>query len=250
MIGTSFLGTGVEFVEALTIILAVGTTRGWKSSLFGATSAVLTLGVLVWVVGTPLLRYAHLGWVQILVGLFMLLFGIRWLRKSLLRYAGIKSLHDESELYQKELSRQQSAGAVNRGIDGFGFSTAYLGTFLEGLEAIFIVITFGLSQHSLISSVWGGLMATVVVLILGIALRAPLARVPENTLKFIVGVMLTAFGTFWLGEGLHVLWPQRDLSIVYIVLTLLIVSRLQVSRMKRRSSAVAAHTGSKTGAMS
>lgn len=235
--GASFLGAGVEFVEALTIILAVGSIRGWKSVLTGAAVAIITLGVLVAIIGVPLVRVIHVSWVQILVGLFMLLFGIRWLRKAILRYAGLKSLHDEAAAYQKEVDRQKNAGEVKHGkIDSFAFTTTFAGTFLEGLEAIFIVIAFGLSQHAIPSSIWGAVAAVVVVLILGFALRAPLARIPENTLKFIVGVMLTSFGAFWLGEGLHVKWPQKDLSIVYMIVTLLVFAWFQVRRFRNRLS--------------
>lgn len=245
--GASFLGSGVEFVEALTIILAVGSIRGWKSSLTGAAVAIITLGVLVAIIGAPLVHVIHVSWVQILVGLFMLLFGIRWLRKAILRYAGLKSLHDEAAAYQKELDRQRNAGEVRRsGIDSFAFSTTFAGTFLEGLEAIFIIIAFGLSQNAIPSSIWGAAAAVVVVLILGFALRSPLARIPENSLKFIVGVMLTSFGAFWLGEGLHVAWPQKDLSIVYMVATLLVFSWIQVRRFKARLSNKQA--GNSTGA--
>lgn len=232
--GASFLGTGVEFVEALTIILAVGSVRGWKSSLAGAAAAIVTLGVLVAIIGAPLVHVIHVAWVQILVGLFMLLFGIRWLRKSILRYAGLKSLHDEAAAYQEVMERQRKAGEVKQGVDAFAFSTTYAGTFLEGLEAIFIVIAFGLSQNAIPSSIYGAVAATIVVLILGIALKSPLSRIPENTLKFIVGIMLTSFGAFWVGEGLHVAWPQNDLSIIYMIATLLVFSWTQVSRFKRR----------------
>ena len=234
--GASFLGTSVEFVEALTIILAVGAVRGWKSSLLGAVSAVVALGALVVVIGAPLTAIIQVFWVQIVIGLMMLLFGIRWLRKAILRYAGLKSLHDEAESYEKELSRQRAAGDVSSGIDKFAFSTSFSGTFLEGLEAIFIVITFGFSSHSMSSSILGAAIATVVVVAAGVALRSPLAKVPENTLKFIVGVMLTSFGAFWIGEGFGVHWPQKDLSILYIALTLVLFSWLETGRIKRKLS--------------
>lgn len=234
---SGFLGTGVEFVEALTVVLAVGVTRGWKSAITGAVAAVAILAALVGIIGAPLASVLQIFWVQLLVGLFMLLFGIRWLRKAILRYAGLKALHDEADAYQEELDRQKKAGAVGQGIDRFGFMTSLSVTFLEGLEAIFIVITFGLSSHSMSSAIMGGVLAVVVVLVLGIALRAPLTKVPENTMKFAVGVMLTSFGAFWVGEGLKVDWPQADLSILYMAVTLCLFSWLVVASIKRRLKA-------------
>ncbi|MCF8563903.1 hypothetical protein LLE49_04015 [Alicyclobacillus tolerans] len=231
---SSFLGAGVEFVEALTIILAVGAIRGWKSALTGAGAALVVLAVLVAAVGAPLSVVIQVYWVQLIVGLMMLLFGIRWLRKAILRYSGLKALHDEAESYDKELERQKRAGAVSSGIDRVGFTATFSSTFLEGLEAVFIVITFGLGSHNMESSVIGAVVATAVVVFLGFVLRNPLKKVPENTLKFIVGVMLTSFGAFWIGEGLGATWPSKDLSILYMAGTLCLYSWLQVSRCKRQ----------------
>lgn len=246
--GASFLGTFVEFVEALTIILAVGSVRGWRSALLGGLSAIVLLIVLVVLVGAPLVRIIQVGWVQFIVGVFMLLFGIRWLRKAILRYAGLKALHDEAESYQEELDRQRQAGAVTaRGIDRVGFATTFSGTFLEGLEAIFIVITFGLSSHSLPATIIGAGIATVVVVILGIALRKPLSLIPENTMKFVVGVMLTSFGAFWVGESLSIPWPQTDASILYMVIILLLFSWIVVARCKRALAKNSAPSGTTVG---
>ncbi len=220
VMGTSFVGAFVEFVEALTIILAVGTIRGWRSSLLGALTAVLILAALTGVVGAPLVGVIHLFWVQLAIGLVMLLFGIRWLRKAVLRYAGLKAMHDEEESYRKTVDRQRRAGQVRAGFDHAGFTTALSGTFLEGLEAVFIVITFGLAAGAMPSAVAGGLGALVVVTAGGLALRKPLAKVPENLMKFVVGVMLTSFGAFWIGESFHVAWPGADLTIFYLAGTL------------------------------
>ncbi len=229
----SFLGTGVEFAEALTIILAVGVVRGWKSALLGAVAAVVVLGALVAIIGAPLVHVIQTPWVALLVGLFMLLFGIRWLRKAILRYSGLISLHNEAESYKKELEKQRKAGQVaTSGVDSAAFAATFGGTFLEGMEAIFIVITIGLSTNNMEFSVIGGVIATVVMVLLGILLKSPLTKVPENTMKFVVGIMLTSFGAFWLGEGLHVHWPQKDLSIVYIAATLLLLSWILVARCK------------------
>ena len=233
----SFLGTSVEFVEALTIILAVGVTRGWKTSLTGAFTAIVILAVLVAGIGAPLVQVIKTPWVALIVGLFMLLFGIRWLRKAILRYSGLKALHDESESYEEELERQKQAGQTPGGIDKFGFATTLGVTFLEGLEAIFIVITIGLSTSNMTFSIAGAVVATIILLIVGVLLRSPLTKVPENTMKFIVGVMLTSFGAFWVGEGLHVNWPQKDVSILYIAASLLVLSWVLVTRCKSRLAA-------------
>ncbi|MCY0887276.1 MAG: hypothetical protein OWQ59_02355 [Alicyclobacillaceae bacterium] len=232
-LGSTLLGTGVEFIEALTIVLAVGAVRGFKSALLGALAAVVLLAVLVGIIGAPLVSVMHILWLQMIIGLFMLLFGIRWLRKAILRYAGLKALHNEAESYQKELERQKAAGKTGGSFDRFAFATTFGGTFLEGLEAIFIVLTFGLSSHSMSSAILGALIATVVVVLLGVAARRPLSTIPENTMKFVVGVMLTAFGSFWLGESFRVTWPQGELSVVYLVATLVLVSLLLVARAKR-----------------
>lgn len=228
----SFLGTGVEFVEALTIVLAVGVIRGFKSSILGAVVAAGVLGVLILLIGAPLVHLIQLFYIQLIVGFLMLLFGIRWLRKAIMRYAGLKALHNEKDSYEKELARQRQAGSVAVGIDKFAFMTAFSGTFLEGLEAVFIVITFGLSAKSMPSSVLGAVIATVVVIFAGVLLRSPLTKVPENAMKFLVGVMLTSFGAFWLGESFGVKWPQADLSVLYMVVSLLLFSWLIVIRSK------------------
>ncbi len=220
-VGASFLGTSVEFVEALTIILAVGVVRGWRSAFLGALSAIVLLVALIAVIGTPLAHIIQLFWVQFFVGVFMLLFGIRWLRKAILRYAGLKGLHNERASYDQELKVLQESKQVGGTFDRFAFMTAFSGTFLEGLEALFIVITFGLSAHSMQSAVFGAGLAVIVVVVLGILVRKPLVKVPENTMKFIVGIMLTSFGAFWLGESLHVAWPGSDLSILYMAVTLI-----------------------------
>ncbi|MFC5452453.1 COG4280 domain-containing protein [Paenibacillus aestuarii] len=235
----SFLGTSVEFVEALTIILAVGTVRGWRTSLAGALTAIVILIVLVFGIGESLVQFIHLFWVQLIVGLFMLLFGIRWLRKAILRYSGLKALHDETESYEEEVERQRKAGENKKGIDSFGFMTTLSITFLEGLEAIFIVLTLGSSSQTADTglmqyTILGAVVAVIVVLAAGLILRKPLASVPENSMKFIVGVMLTSFGAFWVGEAIGVDWPQADLSIVYMTITLLLFSWLTVKRCKRQ----------------
>ncbi len=233
--GASFLGTAVEFVEALTIVLAVLLTKGWRTALIGASLAVVVLAALVLILGYPLVHIVQLGIVQFAVGLLMLLFGMRWLRKAILRYTGYKAVHDEAKAFAQELERQRKSGGNGAGIDGFGALTTFNGVFLEGLESVFIVITVGLSAGALPSAVAGSLAAFVLVILAGFAFKRPLQTVPENTLKFVVGVMLSAFGTFWAGEGLGIAWWNRDVSIVivmafYLAASLLFVSYLRATR--------------------
>lgn len=244
----SFLGTGVEFIEALTIILAVGSIRSWKSAISGGVSAVVVLCVLVAIIGEPLITVMQVGVVQFIIGLFMLLFGIRWLRKAILRYSGLKALHNEADSFDKEIERQKNAGQATAGIDKFAFVTSFGGTFLEGLEAIFIVITFGLSTKAMSFSILGAGIAVVVVALLGVTLRKPLSAIPENTMKFVVGVMLTSFGAFWLGESMHVAWPQHDVSILYLAASLVVLSFLMVQRIKSVVNRSMAATDQNVGA--
>lgn len=231
---TAFLGAFVEFVEALTIILAVGTVRGWKSSLLGAGAAVLILVALTTVVGIPLVGIINLSWVQLVIGLVMLLFGLRWLRKAIMRSAGLKAMHNEEESFVKEIEQQRAGGNIGTGIDHAGFATALSGTFVEGLEAVFIVITFGLGAKALPSAVTGGLAAIVVVGVSGALLRKPLAKVPENLMKFVVGIMLTSFGALWVGESFKVAWPGGDLALLYLAVTMSLFSWALVAWCKSR----------------
>jgi uncharacterized membrane protein len=229
----SFLGTSVEFIEALTIVLAVGMVKGWRSSLAGAISAVLILTLLVVVFGLPFMHLVNVLIFQFLIGLFMLLFGIRWLRKAILRYSGLKTPHYEDQAFEEELERQRSRQTSGKFFDAFGFATSFNGVFLEGLESIFIVITFGSAAHSLSSAVIGCLTGLMIVVLAGILLRKPLAMIPENTMKYVVGLMLTGFGIFWVGEGMGISWWEEDLSIPVILLLLLAVSLVCIAILKR-----------------
>lgn len=226
--GASFLGTAVEFVEALTIVLAVTLTKGWRSAFAGAGLAVIVLVALVLIIGLPLVHAVALPVVQFVVGLLMLLFGMRWLRKAILRYSGYKALHDEAKAFAEELDRQKTRGGKGAGIDGFGALTAFNGVFLEGLESVFIVITVGLSAQALGSAISGSIVALILVVLAGVAFRRPLQAVPENTLKFVVGVLLSSFGTFWAGEGIGVAWWRQDVSILLVALFYLLVSLVYV----------------------
>lgn len=251
-LAASFLGTAVEFVEALTIVMAVGVVKGWKSSLLGMGLAVLVLTALVAIFGLPLLTLAGTGVFQLIIGTLMLLFGMRWLRKAILRYAGLKALHLEDEAYAEELNRQRAHGGPGGKIDWFGFVTSFKGVFLEGLESIFIVLTYGLAAGSLSSAIYGSLLGLVLVVAAGIALRKPLSMVPENTMKFLVGILLSAFGIFWVGEGIGVEWLLEDVSILFIAAGLLAVSALCVAWLKRgraESRAVISENGKVEGSL-
>ena len=220
----SFLASVVEFVEALTVILAVGTVRGWRGAFLGASTAIVTLCVIVLALG-PALTHIPLGYVQVAVGTLLLLFGMRWLRKAMLRSVGVVPLHDEAAAYDKETESLRRAGQSHGGWDGVAISTAFKITMLEGLEVVFIVIAIGAGGIGLLlPAIAGALAALILVILLGLIIHRPLASVPENTLKFIVGVLLTAFGTFWIGEGIGAPWPGQDLSILGLTAGFLIIA--------------------------
>jgi uncharacterized membrane protein len=234
VIAASFLGTAVEFIEALTVVLAVGVVRGWKSSLSGMTVALLVLAAMVTLFGVPLMNLVNLEAFQLSIGILMLLFGMRWLRKAILRYSGLKALHLEDKAYTEELNRQRSHAKSNNPMDWFGFVTSFNIVLLEGIEAVFIVLTFGLAAHSLLSSITGSIIGLVIVVLAGILLRKPLATIPENTMKFVVGLMLSGFGIFWVGEGIGVNWWHADVSILVICIVLLLVSFLCVRLLSNK----------------
>lgn len=231
----SALASAVEFVEAFTIVLAVGVTRGWRSSLVGSAAAVVVLALIIALLGVAVLKFVPLDVLRTAVGLFLLLFGLKWLRKAILRYSGRKALHDEAETYREEVQLLGQEQGLARGIDWIGAGTSFNAVLLEGLEVVFIVIALGLGAHSLGSATFGALAAGVVVLAVGAAVRHPLERVPENTLKFIVGIMLTTFGTFWTGEGLGLSWWHSDLSILPLLAGYLLLSWGLIMLLRREA---------------
>jgi len=226
----AFLASVVEFVEAFTIVLAVGTTRGWRSALLGTATGVALLALLLLTFG-PALQRIPLTTLQLVVGVLLLLFGMRWLRKAILRSAGVVALHDETAIFAKEVAVLEQDGAGSRRLDGVAFVASFKAVTLEGLEVVFIVIATGVGGL-LIPAALGATAAAVLVVLAAIALRAPLARVPENTLKFSVGVLLSAFGVFWIGEGLHFQWLGHDLALVALIAGFLLVARVAVSSAK------------------
>ncbi len=207
--GTTFFASAVEFVEAATIVLAVAVTQGWRCAIGGTLAATAALIVLVGV-GTPLLMNAvNLRRLELIVGPFLILFGIAWLRKSVWRYAGRKALHDEDAIYRRQVEHLRA-----RREQRYGFAVAFQGVFVEGLEVAVIVVTFAASTPALVAwSMGGALIALASVVIATIALRTPFSRVPENLLKGVVGVMLLSLGTFWTGEGAHIVWPLEDAAL-------------------------------------
>jgi len=225
-----FLACCVEAVEALTVVLATGVTRGWRSSLYGAGAGVLVLGVLVAILG-PAITVVPLGPLRVLVGGLLLVFGLQWLRKAVLRAAGLKALHDESAAYDREVAAAHAVtGARSSRWDRYAFTLSFKAVLLEGLEVVFIVLTFGANQGSIGLAAVGGIAAVVLVASVGAAIRAPLSRVPENTLKFVVGVMLTAFGVFWSGEGVGVSWPGADAALPALI-AIIGLSALALARL-------------------
>jgi uncharacterized membrane protein len=222
----------VEAVEALTIVLAAGLTRGWRWALAGVGSAVLVLAALVAVLG-PALTVIPLDALRVVVGALLLAFGMQWLRKAILRAAGVKSVHDEAAIFERESAAARAAASATAGFDGYAFTLAFKGVVLEGLEVVFIVLGFGASTHHTLTAAIGAAAAVLVVAGAGLALHRPLARVPENTTKFVVGIMLTSFGTFWAAEGVGVRWPGSDAALIGLIAGYVAVSMATVTAVRR-----------------
>jgi uncharacterized membrane protein len=220
----TFLASAVEMVEALTIVLAISVTRGWRSTLVGVTAATLSLAVIVVLLG-PALTRIPIDALRLVVGTLLLLFGMQWLRKAILRASGYTPLHDEEAAFRKELTAAQTAGTVIRaGLDWYAFTLSFKGVLLEGLEVAFIVVTFGSVPGGLPLAIFGATAAILLVGATGLLLQRPLREVPENTMKFTVGLLLTTFGTFWGAEGAGVDWPGGDAAILAILAFLIVVS--------------------------
>jgi uncharacterized membrane protein len=227
VVAATLIASAVEFVEALTIVLAMGTARDWRSTGIGVAAALVVLAVVTAIAGYSLERWLPEALLQLAVGTLLLIFGLQWLRKAILRASGLKALHDEDETFRRERQAAVEAGQDRRfGLDWFAFVVSFKGVLLEGLEIVFIVISFGVSSGSMPLAVAGAALGGVIVLAAGIALHRPLSRVPENTLKFAVGLLLSTFGTFWAVQGLGVFapddaslhWPGGDLAIPVLLL--------------------------------
>ncbi len=222
-----FLACAVEAVEALTIVLAVGTTRSWRSALSGTAAAIVVLAATTAILG-PGLTSLPINTLRLVVGGLLLVFGLQWLRKAILRAAGLKSQHDEEEIYREEADAARAAGIPNTGLDGYSFTIAFKGVLLEGLEVVFIALTFGANQHRLGLAAASATAAVLLVVGVGVVVRHPLARAPENAMKFSVGVMLTSFGIFWGAEGAGADWPGGDAALLVVIPAVLAFSLLLV----------------------
>ena len=237
--GAAFVASFVEAVEALTIVLAVGLARGWRPALTGAAAALAALALIVVALG-PLLGAVPLHALQFAVGVLLLMFGLRWLRKAILRAVGIIALHDEDAAFARETrALTEAPQRGSNGLDWIAGATAFKAVLLEGIEVTFIVIAIGAGRGLLGLASAGALAACVAVAAIGAAVHRPLARVPENTLKFAVGVMLSAFGLFWTGESLGVAWPGGDVAILAFIALFLAVALGLVALLKPRAAAPA-----------
>jgi uncharacterized membrane protein len=234
----AFLASAVEMVEALTIVLGVGIVRGWRSTLVGVGAASVVLALLVAALG-PALGHIPIGTLRLVVGALLLAFGLQWLRKAILRSSGYKDLHDEDEAFRQEREQAAAAGNEQRaGLDWYSFTVAFKGVLLEGLEVVFIVIAFGSAEGHLGLAAAGAVAALVVVLVAGLLAKGPLSRVPENTIKFAVGLLLTSFGCFWAAEGAGVDWPGDELSLLGVIAFFVVVSIVLVRVLRRRPIAL------------
>jgi uncharacterized membrane protein len=241
-----FLASIVEMVEALTIVMAMGMTRSWRSTLWGVAAALLALAGFTAVLGVAISTWLSESLLQLVIGTLLLIFGLQWLRKACLRASGFKALHDEEDEYAEQTRAARKAERTTyAGIDLFGFMVSFKGVFLEGVEVVFIVVTFGLSADALGMAVAGAIVAGLIVIALGVALRKPLSRIPENTLKYGVGIMLASFGTFWALEGVgwfregeeSLQWPGGRLALIALVGAWFVVTRLVIAGLTRARNA-------------
>ena len=232
---STFLAAAVEMVEALTIVLALGVTRGWRSVTIGIAAAVVALTVVVAALG-PALTQVPISALRLVVGAVLLVFGLQWLRKAILRAAGVRALHDEEEIFAHEIdeSRHAEQRTVAH-LDWYAFTLSFKGVFLEGLEVAFIVVTFGSTEGHIGLAAAGAGAALIVVGTVGALVHRPLSRVPENSLKFAVGIMLASFGTFWSAEGAGVSWPGQDLAILGVIAFLVAVAFGLIALLRRES---------------
>jgi uncharacterized membrane protein len=237
LVAASFLACAVEMVEALTIVLAVGVTRGWRSAIIGTTTALGALTVVVAALG-PALAVLPIDSLRLFVGGILLVFGLQWLRKAILRSSGFKALHDEDAIFAEEQRAARAVATDSSGMDWYTFTVSFKGVFLEGLEVAFIVVTFGGAQHNVALAAVGAAVAAVVVLLVGLAVHRPLSQVPENTMKYAVGVMLTTFGMFWAGEGAGIVWPGSDAALIGLLAYVLVISALLTTALRRRHDRV------------
>ena len=240
LVVTTFLACFVEMVEATTIVMAMGYTRSWRSALTGVAAALVALVVVTVAFGFALATWLPESAMQLVIGGLLLVFGLQWLRKAILRSSGRKATHDEDMIFQKEVAAARAAGGRSGGLDMFSFMVSFKGVFLEGMEVVFIVITFGLNADDVPGAATGAAIAVVSVLLLAALLRRPLSMINENLLKYAVGLLLAGFGTFWVVEGVGIFrpgresldWPGHDLALLAIIAVWFIVSRIFVAVLR------------------
>ena len=234
LVVASFLASAVEAVEALTIVLAAGVTRGWRSALIGVGSALVILAAAAAILG-PALTLIPIDGLRLVVGALLLVFGLQWLRKAILRSSGYRSVRDEAAAFSEQIAAARARGEeIRYGLDWYAFTLSFKGVLLEGLEVIFIVITFGATAHQVPLAALGAGAAVLLVTLVGVAVHQPLTRVPENLLKYAVGLLLSSFGTFWGAEGAGVTWPGSDAAILGILGVYLATSLLYVLWLRHR----------------
>src|SRR2546423_12144152 len=247
----AFLASAVEFVEAFTIVLVVGVTINWRSALVGTFAAAATLAVIVATLGVALVQFVPIDVLRLVVGIILILFGLKWLKKAILRYSGIKAIHDEEAIFEETRAELRARGEmIAPRFESFAIILSYKSVLLEGLEVAFIVITFGSSSATnacnnvcgINSAAIGAAVDGLFVILAGAIIKAPLTKIPENTLKFIVGIMLTSFGTFWGGEGFGITWPFADafipvLIVIYLLASFILVMILRQSKQRRIAEA-------------
>ena len=241
-IAAAFLGSSVEAIEAMTIVLAAGVVRGWRPALIGTAGALVTLAAIIALFGRAIAAIP-IGYLQITVGAALLLFGIRWLRKAILRSAGVVAHHDERAIYAEESHALRPSNSAVTRWDPVAMLTAYKAVVLEGVEVVLIVAGVGAAGNMLLPASIAALAACALVAVAGVLLHRPLARVPENTLKYGVGIMLTAFGWFWFGEGIGIQWPYGDAAILALMAVLYVASFLAVRAIRRVRALVDANVG-------
>ena len=238
----AFVASFVEMVEATTIVMAMGFTRGWRSALLGTLAAVGALAVVTVAAGYAIATWLPESVLQLVVGCLLLIFGLQWLRKAILRASGRKAVHDEDAIYAKEVAAAKAASQGGGAIDMFGFIVSFKGVFLEGTEVVFIVITFGLNAHNVPAAALGAVGAIVIVPTIAVLLKRPLSMINENMLKYVVGLMLASFGTYWSVAGIGVfraghqvlVWPGQDLAILVLLAVWFGLSRLFVAALRTR----------------
>lgn len=242
LVAAVLLASIVEMVEAMTIVMAMGMTRSWRSTLLGVGAALVALAAFTVAAGYALATWLPEAALQLVIGGLLLIFGLQWLRKAILRSSGRKAMNDEDQVFAEEVAAAKQAGEVkSSGLDWFSFMISFKGVFLEGVEVVFIVITFGLSANNMPVAIGAAVVGMLLVLVVGIAVRGPLSRVPENTLKYGVGLLLAGFGTYWAVEGIGIFtesreslaWPGADLAIPVLIVMWFVLSRVMVAVLRR-----------------